>query len=71
MDEDKNSISIILQRYEGDDDAFTQGNSIKMAMTNFAEQEKQCFKARKKENNSHKTDQDFSGKENLDWFLPQ
>lgn len=67
-DSDKNSISVILQRYEGDDDSFTKGNSIKVGIANFVEEERACFDARKDKSQGRPAipskDIDFN------WFLP-
>lgn len=37
-------ISIILQRYSGEDDSFTKGNSIRIAATGLLEKEHACFR---------------------------
>jgi hypothetical protein len=42
------SIGLQLQYYEGDDDAFTPGNSIKLTHTTYLEEEKACYDAKKK-----------------------
>ncbi len=42
------SISIQLQHYDGDDDAFTPGNSIKLTHSTYLADEKACYEARKK-----------------------
>lgn len=42
------SISVQLQHYEGDDDAFTPGNSIKLTESGHLAEEKACYEARKK-----------------------
>lgn len=43
------SIGIELQHYEGDDDAFTPGNSIKVTHSKYLYEEKACYDHRKKE----------------------
>jgi hypothetical protein len=37
-------ISIILQRYSGEDDSFTKGNSIRIAAAGLLEKEHACFR---------------------------
>jgi hypothetical protein len=47
-DSSKNSISIILERYEGEDDSFTPGNSIRLTNGTLMAEEKACFEASQK-----------------------
>lgn len=70
-DEEKNSISMILQRYEGEDDAFTPGNSIKIAVTTYAEEEEACYKADSKGKKAKKPIAGSEDKLDLNWYLPQ
>lgn len=70
-DEGKNSISMILQRYEGEDDAFTPGNSIKIAITNFTEEEQACHKEKKRDEKPDQPTESVTGKPNFEWYLPQ
>ncbi len=39
-------VSIVLQHYNGDDDAFTKGNSLRIAATGLMAREKQCLRAK-------------------------
>jgi len=43
-DQTLGDISIILQRYSGDDDSFTKGNSIRIAATGLLEKEHVCYR---------------------------
>jgi hypothetical protein len=42
-DTQKNTISMILQHYSGDDEEFTAGNSLRITMRGLIDQERQCF----------------------------
>lgn len=71
---DKNSVSIILEHYEGDDDSFTSGNSIRLTNTTLVEEEKKCFETKAKEMPPGKTRRGADAtpdKANFDWYLPQ
>ncbi len=70
-DEAMNSISMIIQRYEGEDDAFTPGNSIKLAVTNYAEEEKACHGEKIKQGKFKPADPVGGEKLNFDWYLPK
>ncbi|MBI4805283.1 MAG: hypothetical protein HY795_08605 [Desulfovibrio sp.] len=43
-DQNLGDISIILQRYSGEDDSFTKGNSIRIAATGLLEKEHECYR---------------------------
>ena len=47
-DSNKDSIGIILERYEGEDDSFTPGNSIRLTNGTRMEEEKACLEASEK-----------------------
>lgn len=70
---DGTPVSLILMHYAGDDGAFTQGNSIRIAATDLVRQEERCLADRK--NVPDKADTVPSGaapeKLDLEWFLPQ
>lgn len=73
-DADKNSVSIILERYEGDDDSFTPGNSIRLTNTTLMEEEKKCFETKAKETPPVKAPGGADAtldKTNFDWYLPR
>jgi len=42
-DTDGSRMSLILQHYRGGDDEETPGNSVKMTMTSFVEEERKCY----------------------------
>ena len=68
------SISLILMHYEGDDGAFTEGNSIRIADTDMVREEEQCQTARlgadKAGQEAEKKALEATGL-GLDWFLPR
>jgi hypothetical protein len=73
-DADKNSVSIILERYEGDDESFTHGNSIRLTNATLMEAEKKCFETKAKETHPGKAPGGAAAtpnKLNFDWYLPQ
>ncbi len=67
-------VSLILMHYEGDDGAFTDGNSIRIAATSMVREEELCRASEKKisaadEKNARSAmDAEALG---LDWFLPR
>ncbi|WP_300159408.1 hypothetical protein [Solidesulfovibrio sp.] len=67
-------VSLILMHYEGDDGAFTDGNSIRIAATSMVREEELCRAAEKKI--SAADEKNARGAMNaealgLDWFLPR
>jgi hypothetical protein len=42
-DAQNNPITMILQHYSGDDEEFTRGNSLRIAMRGFIDEERRCF----------------------------
>lgn len=42
-DPQKNMVSMILQHYSGEDEEFTRGNSLRLTIRKFLEEERQCF----------------------------
>lgn len=46
-DAQNHSINVQLQHYQGDDDAFTPGNSIKLTHGTYLEEEKTCYDAKR------------------------
>lgn len=69
-DDKKNSIGIILERYEGDDDSFTPGNSIRLTNNSHIEEEKACFEAKAKKEKEAAVTTPVKEKLDFDWFLP-
>jgi hypothetical protein len=73
-DPSHNSISIIIERYEGEDDSFTPGNSIRLTNSTLMEEEKACYEAKPKELQGGKnagTSAATHGELDLDRYLPQ
>jgi len=70
-DAQNNSISLTLQRYEGDDDSFSRGNSIKFGMSNLMDEEKECYEARDRGKQIPQAPAGPEGGVDLDWFLPK
>ncbi|HQN19098.1 MAG TPA: hypothetical protein PKV86_08165 [Syntrophobacteraceae bacterium] len=74
VDKDKNRISLILQHNSSDVEEYTMGNSVKLTVTSFVEQEARCFEQKNPE-----TKQARSGKtqkkpgEQMDYrrFIPE
>jgi hypothetical protein len=70
---DGTRVSLILMHYAGDDGTFTQGNSVRIAASDFIHQEQYCQEAK------DATDKGAPSLEaakprpplNLDWFLPR
>ena len=42
-DPQKNIVSMILQHYSGEDEEFTRGNSLRLTIMKFLEEERQCY----------------------------
>jgi hypothetical protein len=42
-DSQRNAISMILQHYSGDDEEFSRGNSLRLTIRSFIEQESRCY----------------------------
>jgi len=72
-DPSHNSISIILERFEGDDDSFTPGNSLRLTNSTLMEEEKACYEKKAKELPQGKGAETPAapGKVDIDRFLPQ
>ncbi len=74
IDEEKNRISLILQHSSVDEEEYTSGNSIKMAITSAIEKERECYKAKHPE---EETGERVGSKDklkdikDLDKFIPQ
>lgn len=67
-------VSLILMHYEGEDGAFTEGNSIRIAATGMVREEESCQAAKRKaEGNTATGGRDAVAAEalGLDWFLPR
>ena len=69
---DGEPVSLILMHYEGEDGAFTDGNSIRIAATSMVREEELCRAAEKKASGAGGSahlavDAEALG---LDWFLP-
>jgi hypothetical protein len=64
------SISIQLQRYEGDDDAFTPGNSIKLSDVDRLDEEKACYESKKKGLKGERLDRAPAEKVDFESYLP-
>jgi len=48
-DAQKNNITVILQHYTGNDEEYTSGNSLKLAMTTAIDKERQCYEMKEPE----------------------
>jgi hypothetical protein len=73
-DADKNSVSIIIERYVGDDDSFTPGNSIRLTHTTLVDEEKTCDEIKAKETPQGKMPGGAGAvpdKLDFDWYLPK
>lgn len=67
-------VSLILMHYEGEDGAFTEGNSIRLAATSMVREEELCQAAKRKisgEAASGGKDALEAEALGLDWFLPR
>ncbi len=42
-DSQRNAISMILQHYSGDDEEFSRGNSLRLTIRSFIDQESRCY----------------------------
>jgi len=42
-DAQKNNITVILQHYTGNDEEYTSGNSLRLTVRKFIEEERQCY----------------------------
>jgi hypothetical protein len=67
-------VSLILMHYEGEDGAFTEGNSIRIAATDMVREEEHCH-AVQSETAKGRSDAKKEGADlkalGLDWFLPR
>ena len=67
-------VSLILMHYEGEDGAFTEGNSLRIAATGMVREEEQCHAAklgREKATNSRAGQEADMKSLGLDCFLPR
>lgn len=65
-------VSVILMHYDGEDGAFTDGNSIRISATDMVRQEERCQAARSKAGGATSADRDMDAESlGLDWFLPR
>jgi hypothetical protein len=70
----KSSISIILERYEGEDDSFTPGNSIRLTNGTLMAEERACFEASPKSDDNGATERRSAASaatKDLSPYLPQ
>lgn len=71
---DGQPVSLILMHYEGEDGAFTDGNSIRIAATDMVREEEQCHAAQSRHDRAarggKKAEPDVSSL-GPDWFLPR
>ncbi|MYL84019.1 hypothetical protein GTA51_12850 [Desulfovibrio aerotolerans] len=67
------SVSLILMHYAGEDGAFTDGNSIRIAATDLVREEEACHAAKGDGKKSAATSENGADIDALgfDWFLPQ
>jgi hypothetical protein len=63
-------INIQLQRYEGDDDAFTPGNSIKLTNSKYLDEEKVCYESKKTSLKGERHDRTPTEKVDFEIYLP-
>jgi hypothetical protein len=66
-----NSVSIILEYYSGDDGTHTPGNSIRLSVPGWMDQEESCYKAKGRPETERKKVEDTEKKLGLDYFLPR
>lgn len=67
-------VSLILMHYEGEDGAFTEGNSIRLSATGMVREEEACYAAKNQHAVGQKGPQAMENGEQprgLDWFLPR
>ncbi|EFL49212.1 conserved hypothetical protein [Solidesulfovibrio fructosivorans JJ]] len=67
-------VSLILMHYEGEDGAFTEGNSIRLAATGMVHDEEVCYDAKYKKSDAFEAARAEAAKNKklgLDWFLPR
>jgi hypothetical protein len=69
---DGSRVSVIIMHYAGDDDAFTEGNSIRIAAPEMVRKELNCQEARQAGAKPAPVQSDAHGRPlDLDWFLPR
>ncbi|UJX41012.1 hypothetical protein K9F62_20395 [Desulfovibrio sp. JY] len=71
---DGQPVSLILMHYEGEDGAFTEGNSIRLAATGLVHDEEVCYNAKNKKSGAFEAARAEAAKNEklgLDWFLPR
>jgi hypothetical protein len=71
---DGQPVSLILMHYEGEDGAFTEGNSIRLSATGMVREEEACFAEKYKNSatsEAAKAAEAEAGRLNLDWYLPR
>lgn len=69
---DGSRVSLILMHYAGDDDAFTEGNSIRLAVPSLVRQEQHCQEAKNQPVPALPVPADKDGRPlGLDWYLPR
>ncbi len=69
-DASRHSIGVQLQRYEGDDDAFTPGNSLKITHSDYLEEEKACYDRTRKDAKRASQSSAAKGKLDFESYLP-
>jgi hypothetical protein len=67
----KSPVSIVLQHYDGDDDSFSEGNSIKISLNKYLEEEKECHKLKAKGQKPNNAPRRPEGKLDFNWYLPK
>ncbi|MHC1742344.1 MAG: hypothetical protein AB9873_04840 [Syntrophobacteraceae bacterium] len=67
----RHSIGIQLQHYEGDDDAFTPGNSFKITHGSYLEEEKACYEQTRKDEKQASRSGTATGKMKFEDYLPR
>jgi hypothetical protein len=70
-DAHRERTSIILQHYVGDDDTFTQGNSIRLTDSTLIEGERACYESKRKDKKTASCPELTPEKIDFDWFLPR
>lgn len=73
VDKQHHRISMILQHYEGDEDIYKNGNSVKLSMTSLLEKEGRCYAERHPEAAAQNGQQSQKGKQkvNFDTLIPK
>ncbi|WP_173080647.1 hypothetical protein [Fundidesulfovibrio magnetotacticus] len=71
LDPHAGDVSIILQYYDGEDDSFTRGNSLRISSRSWVKEEQDCRRAKQASDTTSKKPEAPARPLDLDYFLPR